>query len=122
MKTLLIIGFAAALTSTSALASPCSIKIAQLQARYDASPIAAGAAPVAAATNAVGATETVDAKLHHQPSAGSAADADDPAMSEASVRDADFKVQMEQAKAALNSGDEPNCEASAAKAERALAR
>ena len=121
MKTLTILAFAAALASGSALASPCSDKIADLQKRSDAAPIVQGAAPAPAPTGATGAAETVSAKLHHQPAPASPADAADPALSPASIRDARFKNEIERAQAALHSGDEANCEAAAARAGQALA-
>ena len=106
--------------ATPALAGPCAEKISQLQSRYDSAPLAQGEAPVPTGTPAAG--ESTAAKLHHQPAPASAADANDPAMSESTTRDAQFKVAMEEATAAEHSGDEPTCETAAARAEHALAR
>ena len=121
MKTLLLT-CAALAVATPAFAGPCAEKISQLQSRYDSAPLAQGEAPVAAATSAAGTEETTGAKLHHQPAPASAADSKDAPMSEASTRDARFKVAMEEATAAEHSGDEPTCESAAARAARALAR
>jgi hypothetical protein len=118
MKTLLL-ALAAIFLAAPAAAGPCADKIAGLQARYDAAPLAQGAAPV---DNSAAGAETADAKLHHQPAPANAADADDPAMSAQSVRDAKFKVAMEEATAAEHSGDEGTCETAAARAEQALGR
>jgi hypothetical protein len=121
MKTVLLTCAALAL-ATPAFAGPCAEKITHLQSRYDSAPIAQGEAPVAEATGATSAAgESIGAKLHHQPAPASAADANDPAMSERSTRDARFKVAMEEATAAEDSGDEPTCESAAARAAQALA-
>ena len=118
MKVLMFVVAALPFAET-ATASPCGEKIAALQRRYDAAPLASGAQPVdAPATGA----ETTGAKLHHQPAPASAADAKDPALSDLSVRDAQFKDAMEQAKAADDSGDVATCQASARTAERLLSR
>jgi len=116
MKTILL-ALAAISLAAPAAAGPCAEKIARLQSRYDAAPLAKGAEPLGGLAPAA---ETAGAKLHHQPAPASAADADDPAMSAQSIRDARFKVAIDEARAAEDSGDEPTCEAAAARAERAL--
>jgi hypothetical protein len=115
MKAVLL-ALAALPLAGGAFASPCGDKIASLQKRYDAAPIVAGAAPVSGPAG--GAAETASAKLHHQPAAASPADAKDPAMSQASVRNAQFRDYMTEAKAADDSGDASTCESSVAKAQR----
>ncbi len=115
----MIVALTAISVAAPAAAGPCAEKIAALQSRYDAAPLAQGEAPV---DNGAGGAETATAKLHHQPAPANAADADDPAMSAQSIRDARFKVAMEEATAAEDSGDEATCEAAAARAERALGR
>ncbi len=116
MKALVI--FAGALVlANAAAASPCGERVNALESRFNAAPPVAGAQP--AGTDAT-AVETTGAKLHHQPGAASAADADASADSASSRRSAHFKVLIEQARAADDSGDAKECEASATEAEKAL--
>jgi hypothetical protein len=118
MKTILLALAAVALAGPAA-AGPCAVRIAQLQARYNAAPLLKGAEPF---DKGVTGTETAAALLHHQPTPASTADADADALSPASVRNARFKIEIEQAIAAEHAGDEATCEASATQAERALAQ
>ncbi|MDE3176175.1 MAG: hypothetical protein KGM15_08750 [Pseudomonadota bacterium] len=121
MKALVLAPFAltlagAALTlAGAALASPCGDEIARLQARFDA------AAPDAT-VRAAGVSESTDAKMHHQPTPASAADAKDAADSAASVRDARFEVAIEEARAANDAGDAATCRTAVARAKAALSR
>ena len=116
MKALILVVAALSFAET-ALASPCGEKIAALQKRYDAAPLASGSPPVAAAPDAA---ESTGAKLHHQPTPASPADANESPLSDASVRDAQFRDAMEQARAADDSGDAATCEQSVATAQRLL--
>jgi hypothetical protein len=113
MKALVIIVGALAVAH-AAEASPCGEKIAALQARFSASPAAAD--PAIAGTE----TESVDAKLHHQPTAGSVATAEASADSEAARRSAHFQIEIEQAQAADDSGDARSCEEAVVEAQKAL--
>ena len=95
-----------------AQASPCARQIAALQARH-AGPAAGDAA------------ESVDAMMHRQPTASSvsgAGPAADSADSKRAERDAHFEIEIEQAKAADDSGDVAGCEAAVAEARKALGR
>lgn len=114
----LILALGAFAFSQAAAASPCGERIAALETRFNAAPPAAGAQPIG--TGGAAAVETTGAKLHHQPGAASAPDADLSPDSEASRRSAHFKVLIEQARAADNSGDARECEASANEAAKAL--
>ena len=103
-----ILALSALALAGAAQASPCGDKIAKLESRYEA------AAPVASGT------ETTAAKLHHQPTPASIGDASADADSPASVRDARFKVAIEEARAADHAGDASICEGAVARAEAAL--
>jgi len=111
MKTLFLAAFASALVAAPAAASPCGERIASLEKRAgtSASPSLQGTAP-----------ETTGAMLHHQPTAGAVAGAQRSADSPEATRKAKFEVFIEQARAANNSGDARECEASASEAEKAL--
>jgi len=99
-----------------AVASPCSERVAALQARFEAEHPSGAASPGTEAD----APESVAAKLHHQPTEESVAGADSKADSAAEARSAHFQIEIEQAQAAADSGDEAECEKSAAEAQRAL--
>lgn len=99
----------------AAQASPCAKQIADLEARHESGP-----APDAGSTG-----ESVDAMLHHQPTASSvsgAGAAANAADSKRAERDAHFEIEIEQAKAAEDSGDVAGCQAAVAEARKALAR
>jgi hypothetical protein len=98
-------------------ASPCSEKVAALQARFQAEHPSGAAAPGTEAD----APESTAAKLHRQPTEASVANAESKADSSAEQRSAHFQIEIEQAQAAADSGDEAECEKSAAEAQRALA-
>jgi hypothetical protein len=98
-------------------ASPCSEKVAALKARFQAEHPSGAATPGTEAD----APETTAAKLHRQPTEASVANAEGKADSSAEQRSAHFQIEIEQAQAAADSGDEPECEKSAAEAQRALA-
>jgi hypothetical protein len=100
----------------AAEASPCSEKVAALQARFEAEHPSGAATPGTDAD----APESVAAKLHHQPTEESVAGAESKADSAAEERSAHFQIEIEQAQAAADSGDEAECERSAAEARRAL--
>ena len=98
----------------AAQASPCGKQIAALEAQHKSGPAPGG-----------GAGESVDAMLHHQPTAsavGGAGAAADSADSKRAERDAHFEIEIEQAKAAEDSGDVAGCEAAVAEARKALGR
>jgi hypothetical protein len=97
-------------------ASPCSQKVAALQARFEAEHPSGAASPGTEAD----APESIAAKLHHQPTEESVAGAESKADSAAEERSAHFQIEIEQAQAAADSGDEAECERSAAEAQRAL--
>ena len=97
-------------------ASPCKARIDALQARFNAAPPTPGAAPIGGAA----ATESADAKLHHQPTAASAADAGTVADSPQTLRDARVRNDLFDAQAAEDSGDVAACEAAVAAAEKEL--
>ncbi|HXT09541.1 MAG TPA: hypothetical protein VN715_21710 [Roseiarcus sp.] len=98
----------------AAEASPCAKQIAALEAQHKSGP----------ALDAGSSSESVAALLHRQPTAssvngaGAAADAADSKQAE---RDAHFEIEIEQAKAAEDSGDTGGCEAAVAEARKALA-
>ncbi len=99
----------------AAQASPCGNQIAALEAQHKSGPAPGGGS----------ASESVDAMLHHQPTAsavGGAGAAADSADSKRADRDAHFEVEIEQAKAAEDSGDVAGCEAAIAEARKALGR
>jgi hypothetical protein len=114
MKALILI-LGALCFAGAAQASPCAKQIADLEAKHGSgSPAPTGGS----------ASESVDATLHHQPTASSvngAGAAADSADSEAARRDAHFEIEIEQAQAAEDSGDVAGCEAAVAEARRALA-
>ncbi len=109
MKTLLLV-FAALTYASAAAASSCGDKIADLEARSQKSPPAADSMSL----------ESTDAKLHHQPTAGSVGDASASADSPATRRSAHFQILIEQALAADHSGDIAECEASVREAQKTL--
>jgi len=112
MKSLLI-AIGALVFAQSAAASPCGDRIAKLQAE------AGSRASATDTTSTAGsATETADAKLHHQPAAATAGDAGSAADSEATLRNARFQNDLFQAQAANDSGDAAACEAAVTAAER----
>ena len=121
MKAYLIV-LGALLLAPAAQASPCTERLASLQARFDKQPHSAVSSPDVAGT----AAETTGAKLHHQPTVGAVEGAEAHANASpdslSAERSAHFQVLMEQAKAAADSGDERECQASANEAEKALAR
>jgi len=98
-------------------ASPCSERVAALQARFQAEHPSGAASPGTEAD----AAETTAAKLHHQPTEESVANAESKADAAADARSAHFQIEIEQAQAAADSGDEAECEKSVAEAQRALA-
>ena len=108
----LFLAFGALCLAGAAEASPCAKRIADLEARHKSG----------SALDAGSAGESVDAMLHHQPTAssvgGAGADSTDSKQVE---RDAHFEIEIEQAKAAENSGDVAGCEAAVAEARKALA-
>jgi hypothetical protein len=94
-------------------ASPCARQIAALRAQHHSPD----------SDEKIG--ESVDATLHHQPTASSvsgAGAAADSKSAEAADRDAHFEIEIDEAQAAEDSGDTAGCEAAVAKARRALAR
>ena len=99
----------------AAQASQCGEKVARLQARYDAAPPVAGAQPAPGAAGA----ETTAGNCTASPSPASGADANAAADSPASLRDAKFKVEIEEARAA-DADDAATCDSAAARAESAL--
>jgi hypothetical protein len=101
----------------AAHASPCGQKIAALQTRFAHTHATGDAAPDLAGT----APETAAARLHHQPTEGSVTAAEGQADSSASQRAAHFQVEIEEARAAEDSGDVRGCEAAVAQAEKSLA-
>jgi hypothetical protein len=103
----------------AANASPCGEKIAALQQRYDKLQSAGVVSPDPAVSGAT-APETTGALLHHQPTAASVAGAENSADSRAATKAAKFQVDIEQARAAEDSGDFQGCESAAADAEKAL--
>jgi hypothetical protein len=98
-------------------ASPCSEKVAALQARFQSEHPSGATTPGTDAD----AAESTSAKLHRQPTEASVAGAEAKADSSAEQRSAHFQIEIEQAQAAADSGDEAECEKSAAEAQRALA-
>ena len=104
-----------------AQASPCAERIAALQSRYDQLQAAGAAEPAPDAPDAT-APESTAAKLHRQPTAASVAHAETKADTEAEDKAAHFQIEIEQARAAEDSGDVKTCEAAAAEAEKALSR
>ncbi len=109
----LFLAFGALCLAEAAQASPCAKQIADLEARHKS-----GSAPDIGSSG-----ESVDAMLHHQPTASSVGDAGaDSVDSKQAERDAHFQIEIEQAKAAENSGDVAGCEAAVAEARKALAR
>ena len=115
MKALVIALFGLSF-ATAAEATTCAAKIAAAEAHYQKSQ----AAGIVGAGSSGSAPESTDAKLHHQPTAGSVAGAESSADSSAADRAAIFSVAIEQAKAAENSGDVSGCESAVADAEKAL--
>jgi hypothetical protein len=111
MKTTFLAALAALALAAPAAASPCGERIAALEKRAGAaaSPDLQGTAP-----------ETTGALLHHQPTVGAVAGAERSADSPESVRTAKFQVDIEQARAADDSGDAKECEASANEAQKQL--
>jgi hypothetical protein len=106
--------FGALCFAGAAQASPCAKQIADLEARHKSGP----------APDAGSAGESVDAMLHHQPTAnsvGGAGAAADSVDSKQADRDAHFEIEIEQAKAAEDSGDVAGCEAAVREARKALA-
>jgi hypothetical protein len=98
----------------AAEASPCAQQIAALEAQHKSGP----------APGAGSASESAAALLHRQPTAASvngAGAAADSADSKRADRDAHFEIEIEQAKAAQDSGDVAGCEAAVAQARKALA-
>ena len=98
----------------AAQASPCAKQIAALEAQHKSGP-----APTAGS-----AAESVAATLHRQPTVASvegAGPAADAANSKQAERDAHFEIEIEQAKAAEDSGDVAGCEAAVGEARKALA-
>ena len=111
MKTVFLAALAALALTAPAAASPCGERIAALEKRAGAS---------APADLSGTAAETTGARLHHQPTVGSVEGAEKSADSPEAVRSAKFQVAIEQARAADDSGDAKECEASANEAEKAL--
>lgn len=111
----LFLALAALCLAGAAQASPCAQQIADLEAKHGAG---------SPAPNAGSSGESVDAMLHHQPTASSvtgAGPAANAADSKRAERDAHFEIEIEQAKAAEDSGDVAGCEAAVAEARKALA-
>jgi hypothetical protein len=119
MKTT-ILACAAILMAGPAMASACGDRIAELEKRFNAQSPAGESAEAAKPDLQGTAPESTGAMLHHQPTTGSVSNAEQSADSPQAVRAAKFQVMIEQARAANDSNDEKECEASANEAAKAL--
>ena len=102
------------------MASPCGERITELERRFNAMSPAGETAEAAKPDLQGTAPESTGAMLHHQPTTGSVATAEQSADSPQAVRAAKFQVMIEQARAADHSNDAKECEASANEAEKSL--
>lgn len=117
MRWSIFAALAAGLVAAPAAASPCGERVAALEKRYES---AHGDAAASKPDLQGSAPETIGAMLHHQPTVGSVASAESSADSPEATRNAKFQVYIEQARAADDSHDAKECEASANEAEKAL--
>jgi hypothetical protein len=105
------VGIVLVANQTAAVAGPCTEQIAQLEQQISASsPASSALAPQSAPTD----TQSIGAQLHHQPTPGSVAQAENTATD-------DGTTAIDRAKKADDAGDAAGCNRAMADARRVYA-